>query len=403
MAERPTEIIGVVESLQADVEYIWQTLEFNRETIKFLDRGHAEMRETPMRILEPGFAGDYAGLRDNFGTHGQRVSDEQAQLFIEELRNRYGELTGSDVAFWDSIQTFQPQPGDTEMRFLGELIFERQRVDIEFTFDFRDADRHDHPVIASIRIIDPNRGDIVFPPPELSQLGRDDVDLNYVISVYGEENELVGQRLIGSVVRTLHEIPVLPPDVIAAAGERPHLAGSDLAESVQEGDPLDEVPLGPEAQHLQVHALAGALQGEVRHQRGLEFWEGQDAHSRRQLPAAGVFRAFPGADERLAHGIRLVLAPGSDVVALEAARLRVELQGSVPAFPFDGRREVPRGGEEQARQELGQPEPVLAGGAEDGERAVEAEPVSARDRLERVDQTEKLHVMEDEPDVGPFT
>lgn len=43
MAERP-EMTEVVESLQADVEYIWQTLEFNRETIKFLDRGHAEMR-----------------------------------------------------------------------------------------------------------------------------------------------------------------------------------------------------------------------------------------------------------------------------------------------------------------------------------------------------------------------
>jgi hypothetical protein len=28
-----------------------------------------------------------------------------------------------------------------------------------------DMERHDHPVIASIRIIDPDRGDLVFPPP----------------------------------------------------------------------------------------------------------------------------------------------------------------------------------------------------------------------------------------------
>ncbi|MGP3927113.1 DUF4255 domain-containing protein [Streptomyces sp. 8N616] len=59
------------------------------------------------------------------------------------------------------------------------------------------------------------------------------LDLHYVISAYGEETELVGQRLIGSVVRTLHEIPMLPKDVMETAAERPYLAGSDLAESVQ--------------------------------------------------------------------------------------------------------------------------------------------------------------------------
>lgn len=59
------------------------------------------------------------------------------------------------------------------------------------------------------------------------------LDLHYVISAYGDEKELVGQRLLGSVVRTLHEIPVLPKDVIEQAGERPYLAGSDLAESAQ--------------------------------------------------------------------------------------------------------------------------------------------------------------------------
>ena len=59
------------------------------------------------------------------------------------------------------------------------------------------------------------------------------LDLHYLISAYGEEAELVGQRLIGSVVRTLHEIPVLPRDIIELAGQRPHLNGSDLADAVQ--------------------------------------------------------------------------------------------------------------------------------------------------------------------------
>jgi hypothetical protein len=59
------------------------------------------------------------------------------------------------------------------------------------------------------------------------------LDLHFLISAYGEEAELVGQRLIGCVVRTLHEIPVLPKELIDLAAERPYLEGSDLAESPQ--------------------------------------------------------------------------------------------------------------------------------------------------------------------------
>lgn len=59
------------------------------------------------------------------------------------------------------------------------------------------------------------------------------LDLHYLISAYGDETELVGQRLIGAVVRTLHEIPILPKDVIEQAGERPYLAGSDFVEAAQ--------------------------------------------------------------------------------------------------------------------------------------------------------------------------
>ncbi|TQK42931.1 uncharacterized protein DUF4255 [Streptomyces sp. SLBN-118] len=59
------------------------------------------------------------------------------------------------------------------------------------------------------------------------------LDLHFLISAYGEEAELVGQRLIGCVVRTLHEIPVLPQELIDLAADRPYLAGSDLAESPQ--------------------------------------------------------------------------------------------------------------------------------------------------------------------------
>ncbi|MFE2938393.1 DUF4255 domain-containing protein [Streptomyces sp. NPDC059255] len=59
------------------------------------------------------------------------------------------------------------------------------------------------------------------------------LDLHFLISAYGDETTLVGQRLIGCVIRTLHEIPVLPQDLIELAAERPYLAGSDLAASPQ--------------------------------------------------------------------------------------------------------------------------------------------------------------------------
>ncbi|MFJ7071446.1 DUF4255 domain-containing protein [Streptomyces sp. NPDC098781] len=59
------------------------------------------------------------------------------------------------------------------------------------------------------------------------------LDLHYLITAYGDETTLVGQRLIGSVVRTLHETPILPKDVIEETGHLPHLVGSDLAEAAQ--------------------------------------------------------------------------------------------------------------------------------------------------------------------------
>ncbi len=59
------------------------------------------------------------------------------------------------------------------------------------------------------------------------------LDLHYLITAYGDETTLVGQRLIGSVVRTLHEIPILPKDVIEETGHLPHLVDSDLAEAAQ--------------------------------------------------------------------------------------------------------------------------------------------------------------------------
>ncbi|MBP2477018.1 hypothetical protein JOF53_005890 [Crossiella equi] len=57
------------------------------------------------------------------------------------------------------------------------------------------------------------------------------LDLHYLISFYGEEATLMPQRLLGSVVRALHEEPVLAREDIESAAQLVHLAGSDLAAS----------------------------------------------------------------------------------------------------------------------------------------------------------------------------
>ncbi|MFE6867518.1 DUF4255 domain-containing protein [Kitasatospora sp. NPDC057692] len=59
------------------------------------------------------------------------------------------------------------------------------------------------------------------------------LDLHYLISCYGEESQLVGQRLLGCAVRALTEQPVLSRQLIEEAADRPYLAGSDLAASPQ--------------------------------------------------------------------------------------------------------------------------------------------------------------------------
>ncbi|MEV6173682.1 DUF4255 domain-containing protein [Streptomyces sp. NPDC051954] len=103
------------------------------------------------------------------------------------------------------------------------------------------------------------------------------LDLHYVITAYGEERTLVGQRLIGSVVRTLHEIPVLPADVIEQAGERPYLAGSDLAEAAQRVRFTPTVMDVDETSKLwgMLHQTPYALS--VVYQAALVFIEGREA------------------------------------------------------------------------------------------------------------------------------
>ena len=67
---------------------------------------------------------------------------------------------------------------------------------------------------------------------EVAQRPTAALDLNYLLSFYGDDRELETQRLLGSVVRALHARPTLPREVLrqVVAGSD-WLAGSDLAEA----------------------------------------------------------------------------------------------------------------------------------------------------------------------------
>lgn len=66
------------------------------------------------------------------------------------------------------------------------------------------------------------------------------LDLHYMISFYGDESQLMSQRMLGSVVRTLHARPILTRDLIrntiangVSSGTFPFLETSNLADEVE--------------------------------------------------------------------------------------------------------------------------------------------------------------------------
>ena len=72
------------------------------------------------------------------------------------------------------------------------------------------------------------------------------LDLHYLFTFYGEETRLEPQRLLGSVVKTLHAQPLLTPERIQAAiAQNSFLAGSDLDQQLELVN-LSSVPLNLE-------------------------------------------------------------------------------------------------------------------------------------------------------------
>lgn len=124
--------------------------------------GYTVFRDAPADTLRLGYDGDLAGFKDAFSA--SQVADHEAQVFVDSLRDRYGELVGSKLDF-QAFQTMQqPQPGQTSFTMPWLLVFDGSTVTAELTFD-QNAQRpgSDTITFARIRIVDPAAGDLVFP------------------------------------------------------------------------------------------------------------------------------------------------------------------------------------------------------------------------------------------------
>ncbi|MGN9793105.1 DUF4255 domain-containing protein [Streptomyces sp. OZ13] len=184
------------------------------------------------------------------------------------------------------------------------------------------------------------------------------LDLHYLISAYGEEATLVGQRLIGCVIRTLHEIPVLPKDVIELAAQAPYLAGSDLAESTQKVRFTPTVMDIDETSKLwgMLHQTPYALS--VAYQASLVLIEGRE----RPVPAKPVTErtvrvlpfGAPGAPVPSGSGTpseETGEAPDGTAGPVETSRAGAGVEAAAKrSVPARARKEQPAGGRTPAKQ-----------------------------------------------------
>ncbi|MHC4142017.1 MAG: hypothetical protein ACYSUF_09120 [Planctomycetota bacterium] len=128
-------------------------------------QGFGIFSNAPYVALQPGFDGDLAGLKANFGSAGGATTDQEARAFVDELRSRYGALQGSAMDFAAYQGMAMPAPDQTSFTMPWVLVFENGRVGVEMTFTEADQTAGDQIIFSSIRVIDSDLGDLTYPAP----------------------------------------------------------------------------------------------------------------------------------------------------------------------------------------------------------------------------------------------
>ncbi len=115
--------------------------------------------------LQEAFAGQPDRFRNQFLT---TPSEGETEAFLEELRDRYGELQSANLdwgAYFEDLESFAMRvEEDGEIPAYLMLIFDRAEIEVEFVMKEDDQRPRGDPVFRWMRLIDPARGDIVFPP-----------------------------------------------------------------------------------------------------------------------------------------------------------------------------------------------------------------------------------------------
>ena len=118
----------------------------------------------PTDALQAGFAGDTAGFKAAFQGAGATTTDAEAQAFIGELRNRYGEFVSASIPQNQQGGFTQPQPGQTTMAMPYEFRFANKTVSGEAELIFTDpSGKSLVRQLGWVRIIDAEKGDMTFP------------------------------------------------------------------------------------------------------------------------------------------------------------------------------------------------------------------------------------------------
>lgn len=122
------------------------------------------MRQGPVNELQAGMSGNVAAFKAGFSGAGATAPDEQARVFLHELESRYGRLLGSQISASSATQA--PLSGPAEIPIAYTFTFARKNVEAEAVFlTFAPTRLLPQPRMKwlRIRIIDPERGDLVYP------------------------------------------------------------------------------------------------------------------------------------------------------------------------------------------------------------------------------------------------
>lgn len=134
----------------------YQASQIFPQTMELINQG-------PNNALLTGTSGDVAGFKDAFFIVGTQPTDEEAQAFLDELNTRYGTFLGAD----GDQSGRSPAFGQGAFQLTYSLRFDSGAVssDVEIVFtDPVNAPGEIVNKIGSITIIDPDLGNLQYPP-----------------------------------------------------------------------------------------------------------------------------------------------------------------------------------------------------------------------------------------------